>query len=483
MADLEPIRQTVLGWGMAVGGPADVLRPGDPAAVAAMLAWAQHNGRQVALRGSGCSYGDAACGDLVCDLSGLDQILRFDPQTGVVRAQAGATLRQVWQTAVPHGWWPPVVSGTMAPTLGGAAAMNIHGKNAARVGPIGDHLLAIKVAFPDGRSVELTPQDPLFFAVVSGAGTLGVITEVELQLKRVHAARLDVWATTAPDLDGLFAFFEKHAASADYLVAWLDAFATGKGLGRSLIHAAYHVPAGDEADTATALQVRSQQLPTRLFGVVPKAWMWRFLKPFSNSMGMRLVNLGRWWSGLLLARDKRYRQTHGAFHFLLDYVPDWKRVYSPGGLIQHQIFVPADRARQVFQAVLELQQRRGLVNWLSVVKRHRADRFLLSHGLDGYSLAQDFAVTASNRTALWQLCHDMDDLVAAAGGRVYFAKDATVRPETVLAMFGPERLRQWAAWQRQCDPAGVLQSAQWRRAVGPAVALAQARAATSDTPQ
>ncbi|MBM4342099.1 MAG: FAD-binding oxidoreductase [Deltaproteobacteria bacterium] len=468
-------RQTVLGWGMAVGGPADVVRLYDPQSAAAVLDWARHHGRTVALRGGGCSYGDAAYGDVVIDLSGMDHILRFDPATGVVRAQAGATLQQIWQAAVPHGWWPPVVSGTMAPTLGGAAAMNIHGKNAFRVGPIGDHLLAIKVVFPSGEHRELTPADPLFFAVVSGAGTLGVITEVELQLKRVEAARLDVWATTAPDLDGLFGFFERHAASADYLVAWLDAFATGKGLGRSLIHAAYHLHAGDEADTGQALQVHSQQLPTRLFGVVPKAWMWRFLKPFSNPRGMRLVNLGRWWSGVLLARDKRYRQTHGAFHFLLDYVPDWKKVYSPGGLIQHQAFVPADRARAVFQALLEMQQRRGLVNWLSVVKRHRADRFLLSHGLDGYSLAQDFAVTTANRAALWQLCHDMDDLVAAAGGRVYFAKDATVRPESVLAMFGPDRLLQWATWQQHCDPAGVLQSAQWRRAVAPAVAMARSR--------
>ncbi len=483
MTALLPARQTVLGWGMAVGGPADVVRPTDAQSLPALFEAARTARRPLTLRGAGCSYGDAACGDVVCDLSALDRILHFDPQTGVVRAQAGATLRQVWQTAVPHGWWPPVVSGTMAPTLGGAAAMNIHGKNAARVGPIGDHLRAIKVVFPSGGVQELTPADPLFFAVVSGAGTLGVITEVELQLKRVHAGRLDVWATTAADLDGLFAFFDAHAATADYLVAWLDAFATGKAMGRSLIHAAYHVPAGDEPDTATALQVTNQQLPSRLFGVVPKSWMWRFLKPFSNSWGMRLVNLGRWYSGLLLSRDKRYRQTHGAFHFLLDYVPDWKKVYSPGGLIQHQVFVPADRARQVFQTVLELQQGRGLVNWLSVVKRHRADRFLLSHGLDGYSLAQDFAVTAENRVALWQLCHDIDDIVAAAGGRVYFAKDATVRPETVLAMFGSERLRQWAAWQQQCDPDGVLQSAQWRRAVGPAVAMAQANGPTLDTPQ
>lgn len=135
----------------------------------------------------------------------------------------------------------------------------------------------------------------------------------------------------------------------------------------------------------------------------------------------------------------------------------------------------------MFGQVLDLQRRRGIVTWLAVVKRHRADRFLLSHGLDGYSLAQDFAVTASNRDKLWALCHEMDDIVAAAGGKVYFAKDATVRPQTVLQMFGAARLRRFGQFKRQCDPEGLLRSAQFDRAIGPAVQLAErAGAADSD---
>jgi len=467
---LPTSQETVLGWGMAVGGPATVVRPTTAGEVRAVLAWARDARQSVALRGAGCSYGDAACGDVVVDLSRMNRILAFDVATGVLRAEAGATIGAVWQRAVPHGWWPPVVSGTMAPTLGGAAAMNIHGKNAFRLGPIGDHIRALSVVLPSGETRELVPSDPLFCAVVSGFGELAVIVEVELQLKRVCAATLDVWAKAAANLDDLFAFFDAHAGTADYLVAWLDAFATGAAQGRSLIHAAYYRPAGSETDTEAALQVRRQELPTRLLGVVPKRWMWRFLKPFSNDLGMRLLNVVRYWSGRLLGDDKRYLQSHGAFHFLLDYVPDWKKVYLPGGLIQHQIFVPRDAARRVFAEVLDLQRARGIVTWLAVVKRHRGDRFLLSHGLDGYSLAQDFAVTAANRGALWALCREMDAIVAAAGGKVYFAKDATVEPATVRAMFGAERLAEFARWRRACDPDGVLATALWRRAVEPALA-------------
>ena len=458
---------------MAVGGPADVLRPNTQQQLAQIVDWARAQRRPLTLRGSGCSYGDAACGTTVVDVSGICRILAFDAVSGVIRGETGTTIAQIWQHTVAHGWWPPVVSGTMAPTLGGAAAMNIHGKNAAVAGPIGEHIRAVKVLFVDGTQRELTPADPLFFAVISGFGQLAVILEVELQLKKIHAARLQVWATVARNLDELFTFFEQHAPSSDYIVAWLDAFASGAAQGRSLIHTAYHLHAGDETDTATALHVRQQQLPLRLFGIIPKAWMWLALKPFSNAWGMRLVNFGRYWSGWWLARDKRYRQSHAAFHFLLDYVPNWKKVYSPGGLIQHQIFVPKQHARQVFAQVLDLQRQHRLVTWLAVVKRHRPDEFLLSHGVDGYSLAQDFAVTSSNRKALWQLCHAMDDIVAAAGGKVYFAKDATVRAQTVAQMFGQQRLQQFAQWRQQLDPDGILRSALLERVLEPTQLPAQ----------
>lgn len=471
-APLAVCRQPVLGWGMAVGGLADVLRPTTQDDVLAIVQWARQAQRPIALRGAGCSYGDAACGALIVDMSGVNRILHWDPQTGLIRCEAGATIGDVWHHTVAQGWWPPVVSGTMAPTLGGAAAMNIHGKNAFRAGPIGEHITALKVLLMSGEVRELVPTDPLFRAVISGFGELAVILEVALQLKRVHAGTLQVWAKTAANLDSLFAFFENHAASADYLVAWLDAFATGQGLGRSLIHAAYHRKPGQEVANATALQVHNQELPPRLFGVIPKSWMWRLLWPFSNQWGMRLVNIARYWSGRLLAEDKRYWQSHAAFHFLLDYVPNWKFAYKPGGLIQHQIFVPRAAAKQVFAQVLQLQQARGLVTLLAVVKRHRADDFLLSHGLDGYSLAQDFAVTSRNRDTVWQLCHDMDAIVAAAGGKVYFAKDATVQPHTVLAMFGRERLQHFAQLRERLDPQGLLATAQWLRAVQPAVQLA-----------
>lgn len=464
-------RQTVLGWGMAVGGPSEVIAVDDQATLAEVLRWASAHRQRVALRGSGCSYGDAACGQgkIVLDLRGMKRLIRWDPQTGRARAEAGFTIADLWRLGVVDGWWPPVVSGTMEPTLGGAAAMNIHGKNAYRVGPIGDHIHALKICKVDGSFAEVGRDDPLFSALISGFGELAVICEVEIQLKKIYSGQLEVLGVSVANLEQMFDEFERLQDGADYLVSWLDAFAGGAGLGRGLIHAAYQLKEGEDPAPRALLRVEAQQLPPRLFGVIPKSWMWMFLKPFSNKLGMRLINAVKQLSGALLEHGKRYRQTHGAFHFLLDYVPNWKFVYKPHGMIQHQIFVPKDKARAVFREVLALQQRRGMPSFLAVMKRHRADGFLLTHGLDGYSLAQDFPVTPGNRARLWALAGEIEALVVQAGGRFYFAKDATLTPETVLATWPAEQLRAFARWRQALDPTGVLSTDLYQRAVEPAL--------------
>ena len=95
------------------------------------MADVQANNGSLALRGAGCSYGDAAnnTGGQVLDMSQMNRVLEMDAVHGIVRVEPGVTFRALWQLSLGHGYWPPVVPGTMDVTLGGAASMNIHGKN------------------------------------------------------------------------------------------------------------------------------------------------------------------------------------------------------------------------------------------------------------------------------------------------------------------------------------------------------------------
>src|ERR1700728_601518 len=81
--------------------------------------------------GLGRSYGDVCLlkdGTLLQTTS-MNRLLDFDPATGLLTAEAGITLAQILDFAVPRGYFLPVTPGTKYVTLGGAIANDVHGKN------------------------------------------------------------------------------------------------------------------------------------------------------------------------------------------------------------------------------------------------------------------------------------------------------------------------------------------------------------------
>jgi hypothetical protein len=61
-----------------------------------------------------------------------------------------------------------------------------------------------------------------------------------------------------------------------------------------------------------------------MFGVVPKGWIWPPMWVAMHGGAVPVVNWAKYQAGFREAHASPYLQTHGAFHFLLDYVPRWR---------------------------------------------------------------------------------------------------------------------------------------------------------------
>jgi FAD/FMN-containing dehydrogenase len=123
-------------------------------------------------------------------------------------------------------------------------------------------------------------------------------------------------------------------------------------------------------------------------------------------------------------------------------------------------------ALEAWTEMLKLSHRRGLPSYLGVTKRHRPDNFLLSHAVDGYSLALDFKVTDRNRAKLAQMLQDFDRIALEAGGRFYFAKNSETTAETAIRFLGEEAVAKFRSLKKRCDPHHLLESDLYRRVFG-----------------
>src|SRR5262249_35677897 len=178
-------------------------------------------------------------------------------------------------------------------------------------------------------------------------------------------------------------------------------------------------------------------------------------------------NRVQWRRGQSSRAQKPTLATYAAANFLLDAIPNWRDTYRPGGLIQHQSFVPRAAAPAAFRALLQRSQAADLVPSLAVLKKHRAADFLLSYLMDGYSLALDYPVRRGEERRMLELMDELNSVLADHGGRVYFAKDSTATKAQVARMYPARQLAQFHALKRQYDPEALLSTDLYRRLLLP----------------
>jgi FAD/FMN-containing dehydrogenase len=177
-----------------------VVRPADPAEVAAVLAACAHAGVGVVPQGGNTGMVGGATphdGDVVLSMRRLEAIEQLDRHGSQITVGAGVTLEQIQQRVRRDGLEVAIDHGARSSaTVGGMAATDAGGHLAARYGTMRSQVVGLEVALPDGRIVSRLSgllKDNAGFAwpelVIGSEGTLGVITRVRLRLIPVRARR------------------------------------------------------------------------------------------------------------------------------------------------------------------------------------------------------------------------------------------------------------------------------------------------------
>lgn len=443
----KAVAQSISGWGRFPVESAFVYRPEKRRELAAIL----HSGQQSSYisRGLGRSYGDAALNHDAGVISHLklDRFLSFDPASGELEVEAGATLADVVEFAVPRGFFLPVTPGTRFVTVGGALASDVHGKNHHQDGTIANFVSCFTLLTAGGEALECSPANnaEVFWATMGGMGLTGAIVKATLRLRPIETGFVSVDYLKARDLDqALEAFAEDR--DYQYSVAWVDCLASGRALGRSVLMRGNHARRAQLPPGAEPLATHAPRQLTMPFDLPSFAL---------NSLSVRAFNATYY---------ARHPSVSGAlvrfepFFWPLDSILEWNRMYGKRGFTQYQMAVPMEGGREALVEVLERIVKSRRASFLAVLKRFgAANAGPLSFPIPGYTLSLDIPAASG----LADFLHDLDQVVLRHGGRVYLAKDATLQRESFARMY--PRAAEWRRVKQRLDPQGLLSSSQARR--------------------
>jgi FAD/FMN-containing dehydrogenase len=439
--ETHPLRPPFESWGRYPAFDA-TLRPlhwqGDfPSAIAGV-----HTGALAV--GMGRSYGDVCLlkdGTLL-PTTGMDRLLSFDAETGLLTAEAGITLAQILDFAVPRGFFLPVTPGTKYVTLGGAIANDIHGKNHHVAGTFGNHVTQFELVRSDGTRLHCSPMDnPDFYAAtIGGMGLTGVITWAQLRMKPIVTRMIDYQGIQFHGIDE-FLSLTQQAANIEYTVSWIDCTSTGKNFIRGIF-----------------MQGDHSQVPAPLKPSPKPKLVFPFELP---GFALNRLSVGA-FNALYFNKQLKPRQSklqdYEPFFYPLDIALHWNKMYGKRGLLQFQYAIPWEHAKEGTIAVLQEVAKSGLASFLAVLKVFGdvPSPGMMSFPKPGITLALDFPIKPDVSFALF------DRLAAMTlefGGRLYPAKDARMTAPQFQAFYP-----QWQDFARYKDPA--LTSSFWERVVG-----------------
>ena len=391
--------------------------------------------------GAGRSYGDVCLleNGTLLKTRGMDRLLHFDPQTGVLRCEAGVTLAEILDFGVPRGFFLPVSPGTKYVTIGGAIANDIHGKNHHVAGTFGCHVLRFELVRSDGARFVCSPTENAdwFSATVGGMGLTGLISWAAIRLRPIVSRKIQYKGTKFVGIDE-FVALSKASTHVEYTVAWIDCVATGNNFARGIFME------GDHSEQPEPLK-RSKEPWLLLPLDVPEFALNKFSIGLFNTL----------YYNKQLGKEKTSLVDYEPFFYPLDSLLHWNRMYGKSGFLQFQCVLPWEADQQMgIINILKAITVSGLGSFLAVIKVFGdvPSPGMLSFPAPGITLALDFPV----REVSFDLLDRLARITQEHGGRIYPAKDARMTAEQFQAFYP-----QWQAFARYIDPA--FDSAFWQR--------------------
>jgi FAD/FMN-containing dehydrogenase len=394
--------------------------------------------------GMGRSYGDVCLlkdGTLLKTTS-MNRLLAFDPATGLLTAEAGITLAEILDFAVPRGYFLPVSPGTKYVTLGGAIANDIHGKNHHVAGTFGAHVTQFELVRSDGTRKLCTPMEnsDFYSATIGGMGLTGIIRWAQLRMKPIVSRLVDYQGIQFHGIDEFIALTEQ-SQNIEYTVSWVDVTSTGKNFARGIFMK------GDHSKT-----------PAPLTKSKPPKLVFPFEAPGFALNGATVGLFNTLFFHKQMKKSVTALQDYEPYFYPLDAVLKWNRMYGKRGLLQFQYVIPWEYAREGTEAILRAVANSGLASFLAVLKAFGdvPSPGLMSFPKPGITLALDFPIKPDKSFPLF---HRLADMVREFGGRLYPAKDAAMTPSQFRTFYP-----QWERFARYKDPA--LTSSFWERVTG-----------------
>jgi len=392
------------------------------------------------VRGLGRSYGDSSLNHNIISLKNYEKFFKFDEKLGILECSSNYSLNEILKLIVEKGWFLNVTPGSKFITIGGAIASDAHGKNHHLDGSFCDYIFSFKVITPEGILYNCSKEEnsELFFATCGGMGLTGIILSTKIELLKIKSKLINTQIVKTKNLEETIKNFKKLNDN-KYLVAWIDALAENKYLGRSIIFIGNHSNEGD----LNFLEKIKFSIPK----IFPGFLLNKYIIKFFNKLYY-----------FTHKNNKKSKQNLDSFFYPLDSIGSWNNLYGRNGFIQIQILITEKNFEEIISKTLKFFQEKKQFSYLSTLKElGKGNNNYLSFPSKGYTLTLDLKMN----NELQSVYKEFELLLAQYKIKVYLTKDSFMSKKYFESTY--KNLNKFREIKKKHDPLNVIKSLQSER--------------------
>ncbi|TNE46055.1 MAG: FAD-binding oxidoreductase [Deltaproteobacteria bacterium] len=446
-----PVMEERSSYGFFQTTTSQTLAPTTVEEVIAILKMAHRDGRKVTLCGSNMSLDTQSLGtDISMTLAAFDYI-DVDRERKTVTAGVGAKWGDVVDTVRAHNLFPQVVISTRKVSVGGSISANSLSRWACVRGREGTHVESFLMVVADGRVLRCSREQhaDLFYSVIGGFGTLGVVLEVTHRLQTISLDTcVESVATKEPRLGNLSEdLLPTDPEEARYMILSLSK----KGLRKM----SFRSRQGEHKKVKPIWLYKHVDWTRLVAETLAHIWMWLahavwtfsyFFHPRENKTYVsELVPYTFFTDGNVAARGMM------------------KRMKMKFRMIEQTYIIPvaSGKAEAFIERLVEMCKARGVKPMLfDVMYLPEDEPFLLSstRGLAGFAVNIAFeGLEGQKLEETKEMFRILTTLCKEWGGRVHLVKNVFADPADLHEMYG-ESLATWQELKQVYDPQNTLGS-------------------------
>ena len=397
-----------------------------------IIDYARNNGFKICPAGGLQSFSKVCLisKQIALDLTSFNRILFFDPDARQIIVEGGIKVLDVLSKTLPYGLILKSLTGSTNNTIAGNVSSDVNGKDSWKNGNFGANILSMKVLLSDGRLVVTSPsqKSDLFYSVIGGLGSIGIVVEATLGLQRVPSTTLLARSQKVRHISELLDVMDQLDPNQDeYAYCWTNPDVSDSGLGSGICEKAHFIP-GEKIEN-DPLRIKAKD---RIFGL-PIPIFWRTFGQLMDGSALKIANLLKYHFS---PAHKTQKLRFQSFQYpMVKLFPQWNLKYAPHGFREWQILFDKDVFHDAYIEILTLSKKRGLKPKLCGVRKHCPQSAYLSFAGDGYSMTLNYGRRDIAEQKIKEFENELIKLILSFEGKVYLSKYPYIHPEDLRKMY------------------------------------------------